>query len=133
MAPCQDQTANVDLRERAGFCRGSNTCRLLRSLLKDEIVFDEARRQSFLGWATGRRVLPLNGLVATEKGKIKLRCLWPEQEDRWGKDLESRWPLPKSSTCNAEITLPPYSEPEVLKKKLVDEALQMTGDCFTVE
>ena len=70
---------------------------------------------------TGRRVLPEGGLVSTNKGKITLKCLWPDSKDlRWtDEDDEFRWPSPVSSTCNVDVTLPNFSKREVLAAKLL--------------
>tara|TARA_B100000780_G_C21007249_1_gene403224 strand:+ start:133 stop:372 length:240 start_codon:yes stop_codon:yes gene_type:complete len=66
-------------------------------------------------------VLPEGGLASTEKGKITLRCRFPEREDRWWTEAlpEESWPLPVSSTCNVEVTLPNFSKRDILAKKLL--------------
>ena len=96
-----------------------------RSLFEDEAVFPAPMREKLLEWATGRRVLPEDGLENTgdDKGLITFSCRWSDPEvDRWSEDTdEEGWPLPKSSTCRHEVTLPAYSRREV-RRPAVTEA-----------
>ena len=64
-------------------------------------------------------MLPEGGLASTEKGKITLRCCYPESEDRWWREAEEDWPLPVSSTCNVAVTLPNFSKRAALADKLL--------------
>ena len=77
-------------------------------------------------------MLPEGGLASTEKGKITLRCCYPESEDRWWREAEEDWPLPVSSTCNVEVTLPNFSDRNVLAEKLIT-AVEATKERFFLE
>ena len=74
-------------------------------------------------------MLPEGGLASTEKGKITLRCCYRESEDRWWREAEEDWPLPVSSTCNVEVTLPNFSDRNVLTEKLIT-AVEATKERF---
>ena len=94
----------------------------------DEQLFPLRKRQGFLQWVTGRRVLPEGGLAGTGKGKITLKCRYPGEGLQWSDgDDEFRWPSPVSSTCNVEVTLPNYSSRAVLAHKLLT-AIEETKD-----
>ena len=93
---------------------------------------EEAGRLPALGSRPPRDARGRPGLASTEKGKITLRCCYPESEDRWWREAEEDWPLPVSSTCNVEVTLPNFSDRNVLAEKLIT-AIEATKERFFLE
>ena len=97
----------------AGFPDGSTTCALLKSLLEGDADFTtECIKLDVLQWVTGRRVVPALGLAATPSGMIKLK--WDEKEH-----VEEAKMWPRARTCFHTVLLPNYSDPRILKEKLL--------------
>ena len=115
-----DEACAATADNGGGFPPGSTTVALLRALLANESVFDDARRKQFVQWVTGMSVLPPTGLADTDKGRIKIR--WDENVHE---GAETRWPLPVAATCDHCVTLADFARSDVLEAKLLEGMLHM--------
>ena len=103
----------------AGFeAAGARTHVFFEQLLRDEAAFGAAPRLALLQWCTALGALPIGGLRAEDK--IRLRLYGPEEDDAT---------LPETHTCTRELHLPNYSGAAVLREKLF-YALAHGGDGF---
>lgn len=103
----------------AGFAAfASRADEFFESVLRDESRFGEVERLLLLQWCTALSALPVCGLPA--EFRVKLRLYGPEADDIT---------LPETHTCTRELHLPNYSSADVLREKLL-VALSHSGGFY---
>ena len=107
---------------QAGFeAHASQADAHFESVLRDEARFDEGLRLRLLKWCTALGALPVGGLPAEHR--IRLRLYGPEVDTHT---------LPETHTCTRELHLPNYPNVQVTREKIL-MALAHADDGFLKE